>query len=242
MSLEIQPKALADAFAVDVVTALGAGLSVAAAATPAAEPDAANQGWSVSVVASGTWRGALTIWIDHESLSQALKTARQLEAAPDAATIATTLAEIVTQAGAAIGHRPGYEGITCATPTVQQATPPVDASAFEITLGAAGKCQLAILVEPAAAAIPASERLQAVLEVDLPLVVRFGRAVLPLKTLADLVSGSMVDMHRSPDEPVELLVGERVIAKGEVVIVGGNYGVRITELMHEARSAGPLEA
>jgi len=49
-------------------------------------------------------------------------------------------------------------------------------------------------------------------------------------------------MHRSPDEPVELLVGERVIAKGEVVIVGGNYGVRITELMHEARSAGPLEA
>jgi hypothetical protein len=48
-------------------------------------------------------------------------------------------------------------------------------------------------------------------------------------------------MHRSPDEPVELLVGERVIAKGEVVIVGGTAR-RITELMHEARSAGPLEA
>jgi flagellar motor switch protein FliN len=242
MSTEIQAKALAEAFAVDVVTALGAGLNVAAAATPAGEPDAAKQGWTAAVAATGTWRGELAIWIDHESLAQVLKAARQLDAAPDAAVITATLTDIVSQAGAALGRRSGFEGITCAAPTVQQAPPPSDASAFDISLGAAGKCLLAIAVEPAAAVIPASERLQAVLEVDLPLVVRFGRAVLPLKTLADLVSGSMVDMHRSPDEPVELLVGERVIAKGEVVIVGGNYGVRITELMHEARSAGPLEA
>jgi flagellar motor switch protein FliN/FliY len=44
-------------------------------------------------------------------------------------------------------------------------------------------------------------------------------------------------MGRSPDEPVELLVGERLIARGEVVIVGGNYGVRITELTSGRRSA-----
>jgi flagellar motor switch protein FliN/FliY len=48
-------------------------------------------------------------------------------------------------------------------------------------------------------------------------------------------------MGRSPDEPVELLVGERVIARGEVVIVGGNYGVRITELANGRRTA-ELEA
>ncbi|HWB17227.1 MAG TPA: FliM/FliN family flagellar motor switch protein [Vicinamibacterales bacterium] len=80
------------------------------------------------------------------------------------------------------------------------------------------------------AAAPPDARLEAVLDVDLPLVVRFGRAVMPLRALADLGPGSVIDMGRSPDEPVELLVGERVIARGEVVIVSGNYGVRITEL------------
>jgi flagellar motor switch protein FliN/FliY len=84
-------------------------------------------------------------------------------------------------------------------------------------------------------------RLDAVLEVDLPLVVRFGRAVMPLRALADLGPGSVIDMGRSPDEPVELLVGDRLVARGEVVIVGGNYGVRITELTgHQV--AAELEA
>lgn len=68
------------------------------------------------------------------------------------------------------------------------------------------------------------------MDVDLPLTVRFGRTVMNLKTLSTLGPGSMVDMGRSPDEPVELLVGERLIARGEVVIVGGNYGVRVTEI------------
>ena len=91
---------------------------------------------------------------------------------------------------------------------------------------------------PAAAAHPPATdaRLGAVLDVDLPLVVRFGRAIIPLRSLADLGPGSVIDMGRSPDEPVELLVGERVIARGEVVIVGGNYGVRISELTQSRRS------
>lgn len=84
-------------------------------------------------------------------------------------------------------------------------------------------------------------RLDAVLEVDLPLVVRFGRAVMPLRALADLGPGSVIDMGRSPDEPVELLVGDRLVARGEVVIVGGNYGVRITELTGP-QAATELEA
>ena len=84
-------------------------------------------------------------------------------------------------------------------------------------------------------------RFEAVLDVDLPLIVRFGRAVMPLRALADLGPGSVIDMGRSPDDPVELLVGQRLIARGEVVIVGGHYGVRITELTG-ARIAGELEA
>jgi flagellar motor switch protein FliN/FliY len=97
---------------------------------------------------------------------------------------------------------------------------------------------------PAAAATPARNdlRLDAVLDVDLPLVVRFGRAIMPLRSLADLGPGSVIDMGRSPDEPVELLVGDRLIARGEVVIVGGNYGVRITELAAGRPQVTGLEA
>ena len=79
------------------------------------------------------------------------------------------------------------------------------------------------------------------LDVELPLVVRFGRAVMPLRALADLGPGSIVDMARSPDEPVDLLVGDRLIGRGEVVIVGGNYGVRLTELSGRSDRPGDLE-
>ena len=85
-------------------------------------------------------------------------------------------------------------------------------------------------------------RLDAVLDVDLPLVVRFGRAIMPLRALAELGPGSVIDMGRSPDEPVELLVGDRLIARGEVVIVGGNFGVRITELAASRPQVSGLEA
>jgi flagellar motor switch protein FliN/FliY len=65
---------------------------------------------------------------------------------------------------------------------------------------------------------------------------------MPLRALAELGPGSVVDMGRSPDEPVELLVGERVIARGEVVVVAGNYGVRITELGGGRQGGGDMEA
>jgi flagellar motor switch protein FliN/FliY len=94
---------------------------------------------------------------------------------------------------------------------------------------------------PAAPAVTgastADGRLDAVLDVDLPLVVRFGATVLPLRTLSSLGAGSMVDLNRAPDDPVDLLVGERVIARGEVMVVDGQYGVRITELLSQQRPA-----
>ena len=81
-----------------------------------------------------------------------------------------------------------------------------------------------------------------VLDMELPLVVRFGRTIMSLKALAALGPGSIVGMGRSPDDPVELLVSDQVIARGEVVIVGGNYGVRVTQLVGPADRAKGLEA
>jgi flagellar motor switch protein FliN/FliY len=48
-------------------------------------------------------------------------------------------------------------------------------------------------------------------------------------------------MGRTPDEPVQMLVGDRVIARGEVVVVSGNYGIRITDLVSPADRVRALE-
>jgi flagellar motor switch protein FliN/FliY len=94
----------------------------------------------------------------------------------------------------------------------------------------------------AAGADARRDNLDVVLDIDLPLVVRFARTTMSIRALSTLGPGSIVDMERSPDEPVQVLVGDRVIARGEVVVVGGNYGVRITELMGASERARELEA
>jgi flagellar motor switch protein FliN/FliY len=69
------------------------------------------------------------------------------------------------------------------------------------------------------------------MEVELPVSVSFGRAELPLKDVLKLTSGSIVELNRSVNEPVEVIVNNCVIARGEVVVVEGNYGVRIGEII-----------
>ena len=99
-------------------------------------------------------------------------------------------------------------------------------------------------VRASAAAPPpvdASERIDVLLDIDLPLVVRFGSTQLPLKTLAQLGPGSLIDLARTPEDPVEMLVGERVIARGEVVVVSGSYGIRIIDVVSRRSAARGAE-
>jgi flagellar motor switch protein FliN/FliY len=53
---------------------------------------------------------------------------------------------------------------------------------------------------------------------------------LPLGDLLGLSSGSIVELDRMVDEPVELYLDGKLIARGEAVIVDGNYGLRVTEI------------
>jgi flagellar motor switch protein FliN/FliY len=66
--------------------------------------------------------------------------------------------------------------------------------------------------------------------VKLPIRVLLGRTQLSLRDIAQLGSGAVVELDCSPDDPVEIIVNGRVIASGEVVVVSGNYGVRITKI------------
>jgi len=69
------------------------------------------------------------------------------------------------------------------------------------------------------------------LDVELPVSVSFGRAQLPLKDVIKLTTGSIVELNRSVTEPVEVIVNNCVIARGEVVVVEGNFGIRIKQVV-----------
>lgn len=68
-------------------------------------------------------------------------------------------------------------------------------------------------------------------DVELPVCVSFGRAYLQLKDVLKLTTGSIVELNRTVSEPVEVIVNNCVIARGEVVVVEGNFGVRIEEVI-----------
>ena len=75
--------------------------------------------------------------------------------------------------------------------------------------------------------------------VKLPIRVLLGRTQLRLRDIAELGSGAVVELDCSPDDPVEIIVNGRVIAQGEVVVVGGNYGVRITKIASRGENHEP---
>jgi flagellar motor switch protein FliN/FliY len=78
---------------------------------------------------------------------------------------------------------------------------------------------------------PPSQTFNLLLGVELPVSVSFGHVQLPLKDVLKLTAGSIIELNRTVDEPVEVIVNNCVIARGEVVVVEGNYGVRIHQIV-----------
>lgn len=68
------------------------------------------------------------------------------------------------------------------------------------------------------------------LDVEMNVVVRFGNTEIPLREVVRFGVGSMIELNRTVDEPVELLINNYPFARGEVVVVDGYYGVRVTEI------------
>jgi len=76
----------------------------------------------------------------------------------------------------------------------------------------------------------AQVNLELVLDVELNVTLRFGRRQLTLREVLELTSGSVIELDRQVEEPVELLLDGKVIARGEAVVIDGNYGLRVTDV------------
>ena len=75
-----------------------------------------------------------------------------------------------------------------------------------------------------------SSGIELLLDVELDASLRFGSREMPLGEILDLGPGDVVQLDRHLTDPVDLIVGDKIVARGEVVLVNGNFGLRVTEV------------
>jgi flagellar motor switch protein FliN/FliY len=75
------------------------------------------------------------------------------------------------------------------------------------------------------------QNIDLLMDVKLPVAIELGHTKMPISDILALGPGSVVELNKLAGEPVDLLVNNKVVAKGEVVVVDENFGLRITQLM-----------
>jgi flagellar motor switch protein FliN/FliY len=85
--------------------------------------------------------------------------------------------------------------------------------------------------------------LEILMDVPLEISVELGRVKMLVRDVVELVTGSIVEIDKAAGEPVDVMVNGRLVARGEVVVIEDNFGVRITEILNpNERLSGRLEA
>lgn len=75
------------------------------------------------------------------------------------------------------------------------------------------------------------QNLDLLLDVNIPVSVEVGRTQMSLDQILDLVPGSVITLDKKAEEPVDLRVNGKLVARGEVVLVDDVYGIRITQIV-----------
>ena len=75
------------------------------------------------------------------------------------------------------------------------------------------------------------DNLDMILDIGLTATARLGRLEMPISEILNLGPGSIIEVGHLVDEPVELLVNGKLIARGDVVVVDEKFGLRITEII-----------
>jgi flagellar motor switch protein FliN/FliY len=84
--------------------------------------------------------------------------------------------------------------------------------------------------QPGAVETAAPSARDLLLEIELEATLQFGSRELSLKDVLALSLGDVLELNRHVSEPVELVVGDRIVARGEVVILDGNFALLVTEV------------
>jgi len=238
---------LVAALATELASVVGALLQVSSRAVPVVEGMAPR--WSASFDISGAFSGRMVAAFDDGDARMLVKRITGIDDRASDDMVVDTLLEICRQAAGSLSQLPVASGtrIAVASAATTPAGPP---TVFELLPNHSFTARVACWAECAAGESSAAREpepaappnLDVILDIELPLSVRFGSTEMTLKSLTRLGLGSVIDLGRSPDDPVELLINDKIVARGDVVVVAGNYGVRITEVISAAdriRSLAP---
>lgn len=94
--------------------------------------------------------------------------------------------------------------------------------------------------KPRAEAAPGQGRvasMRMLYDVEMTLTAEIGRARLPVRQVLDLVPGAVIELDRVAGSPADLMVNGRLIARGEVVVIDEDYGLRITEIVEQGEAS-----
>lgn len=243
--------------------ALVVGAMIDAAPNVVAGTAPAGRQWLAVIQAEGGLDGSMSLVLDYEGSIAVTKLMTGIDGDVPAEALLDTLREVLAQAISALALKPVARGAKLSLASLDERNEVMPEGEWSAHAIAADKLTtpLALAVwgsltvqktapeapaQPAAAAAPAAPardpRIEVLLDIDLPLVVRFGHTELPLRQLTRLGPGSVIDLGRSPDDPVEVLVSNRVVARGEVVVVSGNYGIRILDVVSPRERVRSMEA
>lgn len=75
------------------------------------------------------------------------------------------------------------------------------------------------------------QNIEILLDVKLPVAIELGRTEMSIRDILELGAGSVVELTKLAGEPVDLLVNNKIVARGEVVVVDENFGLRVTSLI-----------
>lgn len=73
--------------------------------------------------------------------------------------------------------------------------------------------------------------LSLIMDIPLKVTVELGRTKMPVSELLNLTQGSVIELAKLAGEPMEVLVNDKLIARGEAVVVNEKFGVRLTDII-----------
>jgi len=97
------------------------------------------------------------------------------------------------------------------------------------------------LAAAAGGAEAAPRNLDLLMDLEVPVAVEIGRAMVTLEQVVKLVPGAIVPLDKRAEEPVDLRVNGKLVARGEVVLVDDVYGLRITQIVDTAGRIASLK-
>lgn len=215
---------------------------------------------ALTVELAGCWEGSFTVTTEQTALS-ALVSGRSPGADVQGHPVEAAQAEWKRLFGRiCVAAAAGLESCEVAMISFAEAAPQAGSMGYRICVGEAvavlriadqatalsgakpvsvpAESRRAATGEPAgAAAEQGMERgMELLLDVELEASLRFGSREMALSDLLALGPGDVVQLDRALSDPVDLVIGDKIVARGEVVLVNGNFGLQVTEVAEPRKS------